>query len=429
MSAVTTVPTSLLQALKAVHRDIFCVDLKQNTANYLFSEQEIDTATIPQWDSFFYEYSHFMFEKHRNQALAIMSCSGLRMHYETGQERFTLEYPYRDGKEQRWLSFNVVIESGVIAYVTVSHASQDEFLRKLADRYVHNKGDEFVCIDAMNDRYIVMDGPESGTQVMTNICIGYKAAMERYVKRYVAEEDTAWILEAANLTCVKEELREKKLYSFSCGEEDEDGQYVRKLWQYRYYDEVSQIILLRRMDITESYKEQQKLMEELHQVREAAQRDSLTGVFNHKATGERISQELEHNNDCGALLFLDLDNFKQVNDIFGHQAGDEALRRAVGIMRHELDGEIYYIGRIGGDEFVIFLPHIGRQDAAEYYAHRICYNLQTLSVGSHSFHQLSASIGIAIAPHDGRTYGTLLRRADERAYHAKNSGKNRYASR
>lgn len=104
-------------------------------------------------------------------------------------------------------------------------------------------------------------------------------------------------------------------------------------------------------------------------------------------------------------------------------------RRAVGIMRHELDGEIYYIGRTGGDEFVIFLPRIGRQDAAEYYAHRICYNLQTLSVGSHSFHQLSASIGIAIAPHDGRTYGTLLRRADERAYHAKNSGKNRYASR
>lgn len=62
--------------------------------------------------------------------------------------------------------------------------------------------------------------------------------------------------------------------------------------------------------------------------------------------------------DCGALLFLDLDNFKQVNDIFGHQAGDEALRRAVGIMRHELDGEIYYIGRTGGDEFVIFLPRI-----------------------------------------------------------------------
>lgn len=72
-----------------------------------------------------------------------------------------------------------------------------------------------------------------------------------------------------------------------------------------------------------------------------------------------------------------------MNDIFGHQAGDEVLRRAVGIMRHELDGEIYYIGRIG----------------------------------------------ITIAPHDGRTYGTLLRRADERAYHAKNSGKNRYASR
>ncbi|WP_302226823.1 hypothetical protein [Veillonella magna] len=53
-------------------------------------------------------------------------------------------------------------------------------------------------------------------------------------------------------------------------------------------------------------------------------------------------------------------------------------------MRHELDGEIYYIGRTGDDEFVIFLPRIGRQDAAEYYAHRICHNLQTLSVGSHS---------------------------------------------
>ena len=126
-----------------------------------------------------------------------------------------------------------------------------------------------------------------------------------------------------------------------------------------------------------------------------------------------------------ALLFLDLDNFKQINDSMGHQEGDRLLRKVSRVLQMQ-SGEGALQGRVGGDEFVVFLRRIrGREQAADC-ARRICEAVSRLSLPENGSLPISCSIGVALAPEDGWDYRTLCTAADRRAYRAKAQGKNRF---
>ncbi len=177
----------------------------------------------------------------------------------------------------------------------------------------------------------------------------------------------------------------------------------------------------------------QKLLERLQQM---AYFDPLTGLANRRWFRETAIKALERGRRHGsrvALLLLDLDNFKQVNDRYGHECGDRLLeeiaRRLTSCLRLtdtvvRTDGDL---ARIGGDELTILLEDIRTTDDVRNVAKRILATLhQPVDLGEARLRP-SASLGIAIYPDHGDEFKQLMHYADRAMYHAKNSGKNRYA--
>ncbi len=127
-----------------------------------------------------------------------------------------------------------------------------------------------------------------------------------------------------------------------------------------------------------------------------------------------------------ALLFIDLDNFKNINDTLGHQAGDELLKAAA-LRLKALVRASDHVVRLGGDEFTIILEQVERIDEVTRVAGKIIQSLsEPFRLGNSTGHHIQASVGISMFPLDGRDGATLLKNADIAMYAAKAAGKNRY---
>lgn len=176
----------------------------------------------------------------------------------------------------------------------------------------------------------------------------------------------------------------------------------------------------------------QDQFDELQQVQQElafqAQHDPLTGLPNRLLFDLRCSQAIATAQDKQqqlALLFFDLDNFKNINDSYGHQVGDCVLR-AVAARLTMLLQERALLARLGGDEFCVLLARVTREEEAVETAQAILDMLATpLCCEEHEFF-LSASIGICFYPRDGEDETRLLRNADTAMYRAKESGRGAY---
>ena len=163
-------------------------------------------------------------------------------------------------------------------------------------------------------------------------------------------------------------------------------------------------------------------------MRHIAQTDSLTGLPNRLTLQIRLAQllpEARRHQWQLAVMFIDLDRFKIINDTLGHQVGDELLRD-VAIRLSRVVRETDFVARLGGDEFVILLPAISGPADAAIIANKIIGALSSsILTGNHELHT-SPSIGISIFPDDGSDGDTILKNADTAMYHAKSAGRNNY---
>jgi diguanylate cyclase (GGDEF)-like protein/PAS domain S-box-containing protein len=159
-----------------------------------------------------------------------------------------------------------------------------------------------------------------------------------------------------------------------------------------------------------------------------AHHDTLTGLPNRGMFADRAREAVAHARRHGktaAFLFLDMDNFKQVNDRLGHEVGDELLKVIAARLRSSVRGDDF-IARIGGDEFCVLLQEIAEPREAAAVAQKLIHELgKGYRVGEHEL-SCGASIGIACVPQDGQDVATLLRLADAAMYRAKEAGRNGY---
>lgn len=164
------------------------------------------------------------------------------------------------------------------------------------------------------------------------------------------------------------------------------------------------------------------------EIERLALHDALTGLPNRAYLNQVLEEMLPSQaQGLGALLFIDLDGFKPVNDQLGHEAGDQALCTVAQRLRQCLESTEHFVGRLGGDEFVVALPNLPNEDAAFAVGHRIIAAISQpmFLEGSAQACLLGASIGLAFIPHNGRTRTEILTAADDAMYEAKRSGKNR----
>lgn len=176
------------------------------------------------------------------------------------------------------------------------------------------------------------------------------------------------------------------------------------------------------------------------QIQYLAYHDTLTGLPNRHYFKQRLKQALAHaqrHSKMLALLFLDLDRFKRINDTLGHDAGDLLLQTVSDLLVHcvreddtverpnanEVDQSVV---RLGGDEFTVILTDVARIEDVARVAQRVLDALsRPISLGSHEVF-VTVSIGIAIYPANGRDMESLLKNADIAMYHAKEQGRNNY---
>ncbi|MNY85716.1 Cyclic di-GMP phosphodiesterase Gmr [compost metagenome] len=161
----------------------------------------------------------------------------------------------------------------------------------------------------------------------------------------------------------------------------------------------------------------------IKRVGDRAYRDVLTGIPNRAGLMLAIKELMP--DTLAALLFLDLDKFKAVNDTLGHEAGDELLQQVSNRLASCVRGGDC-VARIGGDEFVVLLPHLAREEFAIQVAERIITNLTTPFLLKQGEANIGTSIGIAFYPKHGTTADELIKKADEAMYAAKKAGRGRY---
>ena len=168
------------------------------------------------------------------------------------------------------------------------------------------------------------------------------------------------------------------------------------------------------------------------QLKHLANRDALTGLFNRRYFLKALELELsrtKRNGGAYSLLFIDLDHFKKYNDRFGHPAGD-VLLAGIAELIVESCPETTTVSRYGGEEFILLVPG-ATKDGSLALAERL-----RKSVEQHPFHgresqpsgQVTMSIGVSTYPEDGSDCETLIERADQAMYQAKESGRNRVCS-
>ncbi|MGY2376763.1 putative bifunctional diguanylate cyclase/phosphodiesterase [Pseudomonas sp. SDO524_S393] len=156
--------------------------------------------------------------------------------------------------------------------------------------------------------------------------------------------------------------------------------------------------------------------------------DMLTGLPNRTLLADRIQQAMQavkEQGGCFALMFIDLDGFKPVNDAFGHHMGDQLLREVGLRLREDLRSQDT-LARIGGDEFVLLVQLNQPDDALRLAERQVVLINRAFTVAEHEL-KISASVGIAMYPGNGGNPQELLMNADAAMYHAKGMGKNGYS--
>jgi diguanylate cyclase (GGDEF)-like protein/PAS domain S-box-containing protein len=195
----------------------------------------------------------------------------------------------------------------------------------------------------------------------------------------------------------------------------------------RAKENVAYVCVLR--DITERKRAEER-------IRFLAYYDSLTSLPNRQLFEEQLSAALAtaaRNNRIVAVLFLDLDHFKRINDTLGHTLGDALLQAIAGRLlacvrkeRTGAKGPEDTVARLGGDEFIVALYDLDEQDDALHVAERILAVVcEPMRLDQHEI-AITASLGISIYPHDGDDVGVLLKNADAAMYQAKEAGRNNY---
>lgn len=428
---IDIIKDEVYKAMVNLYHGIARVDLNSGKALILSSVQGDEIGNEYAWDTYFKTYMEkYILPSDRLRAFTNFQVDELKERFLKKKERsFSVDLSShvidKNQKHVTMSAFRLEDEETPYVYLIVRNSGEDYLLKSIVNWYVYDNCDYFIYLDAKHNSYTMFSG-QAGTPLPPEICTDYEKALVDYANAFVVEEDREMVIREMHLPRVLEELEKNGVHSFTLGLIEGEGKYARKRLDYRYYDKENQMILLSRTDITDIYLEEEKKRIELERALMRAQTDPLTKLLNFQTTVDRINECLSHSEEGFALYFIDLDDFKTINDNYGHLTGDEVLRSIAGCLRAvKKEGDI--VGRVGGDEFVFFAKVGNDREYAERIAKKICYAISSVKIKVELERRVTGSVGVALSLEDGKDYNSLVRKADKRAYKAKRTGKNRYS--
>ena len=187
---------------------------------------------------------------------------------------------------------------------------------------------------------------------------------------------------------------------------------------------VPSILDMKVCQIIENAQKESILYEKLISEQERSRKDTLTGLFNREYAKEKIDEYIGQYGN-GALFMIDMDNFKAINDNYGHDAGDKTLITFADALRSNADDNSI-LARIGGDEFIAFLPGNHDRTSLSSFAGQLIAELANRLESFRFDTNTSVSLGIAVAGLDGGSFDSLYNAGDRALYHVKTNGKNDY---
>mgnify|MGYP000042311650 CR=1 FL=1 len=360
----------LAKAFLANHASVMEIDLKTGQALIIKHqlEPELEGRMLP-WSEFITDCVAKHVHPLDQEQMGALSLERLRQYCLDGKGDFPMQVRCRlDAEEIQWMSLSVTCAGPDSDTAIVASRNVDEtmMIRKIVDLFIYQNYDYLYLINAKKDSYIRFTGSKEHTPLPPEKGDHYTDDMVRYNRQFVAPEDYERVTANMQIPHIIQMLEQSEIYSFTSGGITTEGNYRRSRVVFLYYDKTAGQILMARTDVTQIYLEEQEKNRQLAEALRSAKHDPMTGVYNQKATGELISRSLQGQyRTMAAILFVDVDNFKKVNDTCGHPKGDELL----------------------------------------------CFLAESLE---------------EIAGRDGTDYDTLLRKADEALYTAKRYGKNQY---
>ncbi len=343
-----------------------------------------------------------------------------------------VSFKRRNSNGWRWLEaqFTTIFSdsgmprSAVITYQDVTERlEKDSVYRRWQQSIQEREAGAFMLYRCNISKNISFDSQEGSLLSIDHKegPLSFDERTEEYVEQCVFEEDAARYLSFLKSdTLLASYYRGKRTCSMQYREKLPDGgvrwlQVAVDMVEHPNGSDVEAFLLYENID--ESKRAELMTLEQ-------AETDPLTGVLNRGTLASRVNSLIKtaKPGNLHALLMLDVDGFKLVNDVFGHASGDQILRDIARALRSVLrKGDI--IGRLGGDEFIVFLPDIPNDIVAADKARQICaLTRRSLSLEV----EVSSSIGIAVSPRDGEDFESLYHKADVALYSVKGSGKDNF---
>lgn len=372
----------------------------------------------------------------RDELSAMMDAQRLLKEHAKGNTEFRLEYQRRNLNGRIiWVATTIKTYTGSIsgyvkAFIYTYDIDEKKTLSMLVDRVLTQNTDLLGLVDISTGNLHLYHYRNIHKHSNIPSDVDYTLGFESYIRHCVAETDQIEAMEAFRLENILSHLTDANATHVLSFWTDTDGERYRKQWIYSWLDDSMTTVVICRMDVTAVFRQQEAHRAALKLVQvesERARLDSATGILNHSATEEEISNRLFSTADghC-ALLLLDLDDLKTINDLYGHPAGDVALISiAQTLKRFFRNGDV--VGRIGGDEFMVFLDNVTDAEAFRPSLHRLLNELQKIRVGQHNEHVVHCSVGCVIADYRTASFAALYKQADVALYHVKRNGKNGFA--
>lgn len=322
-----------------------------------------------------------------------------------------------------WMKLSVLPSSNskTKVYLLMELMERREILYPLVESYIRHTTDYFYCLDLKKDYFFQLVGGTKKYGMFPEEGDDYTQKMLDYVEQFVVEEDMEIVKKKMSPEFVLKELENQQEFSFSADTWGKHGEIRRKLFTYRSFELSKGYVFLQRTDITDLHHKNQLLKK----TKQELMRDSLTKLYNRSGSEKMIKKalsELEEDNNA-ALIMLDLDNFKAVNDKFGHPVGDQVLCEVAQRLKECFRAEDI-VGRLGGDEYIIFLPHMRHKIDIHPVLKRLVEKLNIVWKSGTESVTVTASVGAVFC--GKKSYEELYKEADEALYYSKKE-KNRYS--